>query len=229
MHSGEAMAELTASPTTTPPQTSEARWPAILALFAIVGLRLALPRSLAGSPGWVPLALVTVLVIPTMLARRMQRHGLNQWLGFATTGVVTADTIYSLTLLIRALPGHTLGPTDLLLSATILWTSNILIFASWYWRLDGGGPNARDRRAYHSEGAFLFPQMTLDPGDPDSPVSGWSPGFIDYLFLAFNTSTAFSPTDVPVLSRWAKLLMMVQASISLVTIALLAARAVNIL
>src|ERR1700736_5185346 len=100
------MAELNAAP-----QTTEARWPAILALFAIVGLRLALPRTLAGSPGWVPLALVTILIIPTMLARRMQRHGLNQWLGFATTGVVTADTIYSLTLLIQALPKHTLAPT----------------------------------------------------------------------------------------------------------------------
>jgi hypothetical protein len=229
MHSGETMAELSALPETASPLTPEARWPAIIALFAVVGLRLALPRSLAGSPSWVPLVLVTILVIPTMLARRMRRHSLNQWLGFATTGVVTADTIYSLTLLIRALPKHTLAPTDLLLSATVLWTSNILIFASWYWRLDGGGPNARDRRAYHSEGAFLFAQMTLDPGDPDSPVSGWSPGFIDYLFLAFNTSTAFSPTDVPVLSRWAKLMMMVQASISLATIALLAARAVNIL
>src|SRR5579859_5896923 len=106
MHSVEAMAELTASP-----QTQEARWPAVLALFAIVGLRLTLPRSLAGSPGWVPLMLVTILVISTMLARRWQRHELNHWLGFATTGVVTADTIYSLTLLIRALPQHALTPT----------------------------------------------------------------------------------------------------------------------
>ena len=71
--------------------------------------------------------------------------------------------------------------------------------------------------------------MTLDASDPDSSANGWSPGFVDYLFLAFNTSTAFSPTDVPVLSRWAKVLMMLQSSISLATIALLAARAVNIL
>jgi hypothetical protein len=71
--------------------------------------------------------------------------------------------------------------------------------------------------------------MTLDASDPDSSAKGWSPGFVDYLFLAFNTSTAFSPTDVPVLSRWAKLLMMVQSIISLATIALLAGRAVNIL
>jgi hypothetical protein len=137
--------------------------------------------------------------------------------------------VWSLTLLVASLPTHRLTPTILLRSSAVLWVSNILVFASWYWRLDAGGPNARDRRAVHGEGSFLFPQMTLDASDPDSPANGWSPGFIDYLFLAFNTSTAFSPTDVPVLSRWAKLLMMLQACISLATIALLAARAVNIL
>ena len=212
-----------------PHPNPEARWPAVLGLFAIVGLRLALPRSLAGSPGWVPIALVVVLVIPTMLARRAQRYRLNQWLGYAVTGIVTLDTIWSLALLLMALPAHKEAPAELLRSAIVLWASNILVFASWYWRLDAGGPNARDQREFHGEGAFLFPQMTLDPGDPDSPASGWSPGFVDYLFLAFNTSTAFSPTDVPVLSRWAKVLMMVQSSISLATVALLAARAVNIL
>jgi hypothetical protein len=214
---------------TNPRPNQEARWPAILALFAIVGLRLALPRSLASSPAWVPLVVVTILVIPTLLARRMRRHQLNRWLGFVIVGIVTLDMIWSLSLLVAALLAHKLPPPQLLLSAVILWTSNILVFASWYWRLDAGGPNARERRAVHGEGSFLFPQMTLDASDPDSPANGWSPGFVDYLFLAFNTSTAFSPTDVPVLSRWAKMLMMLQASISLATIALLAARAVNIL
>ncbi|MGA9720197.1 MAG: hypothetical protein WBQ79_18105 [Acidobacteriaceae bacterium] len=214
---------------TNPRPNQEARWPAVLALFAIVGLRLALPRSLALSPAWVPLVIVTVLVVPTVLARRMQRHQLNRWLGFVITVVVTLDMVWSLALLLEAIVAHTLQPAQLLLSAVILWASNILIFASWYWRLDAGGPNARDRRAVHGEGSFLFPQMTLDASDPDSPANGWSPGFVDYLFLAFNTSTAFSPTDVPVLSRWAKLLMMLQSCISLATIALLAGRAVNIL
>jgi branched-subunit amino acid transport protein len=214
---------------TNPYPNIEARWPAILALFAIVGLRLALPRSLSAGPAWVPLGLVTVLVIPSVLARRMERHQLNQWLGFVITGIVTADTVWSLSLLVAALPAHTLTPTTLLRSAGTLWVSNILVFASWYWRLDAGGPNARDRRKVHSEGSFLFPQMTFDKSDPDSTANGWTPGFVDYLFLAFNTSTAFSPTDVPVLSRWAKLLMMLQAIISLATLALLAARAVNIL
>jgi hypothetical protein len=214
---------------TNPSPNPEARWPAILALFAIVGLRLALPRSLSASPAWVPLVLVTLLVIPTELARRMERRKLNRWLGFVITGIVTVDVIWSLSLLVAAIIAHTLQPAQLLLSAVVLWASNILLFASWYWRLDAGGPNARDRRAVHEEGSFLFPQMTLDASDPDSSANGWSPGFVDYLFLAFNTSTAFSPTDVPVLSRWAKLLMMVQSIISLATVALLAGRAVNIL
>jgi len=214
---------------TNPSPNPEARWPAILALFAIVGLRLALPRSLSAGPAWLPLVLVTLLVVPTELARRMERRQLNRWLGFVITGIVTIDMVWSLGLLVAAIIAHKLQPAQLLLSTVILWASNILIFASWYWRLDAGGPNARDRRAVHGEGSFLFPQMTLDASDPDSSANGWSPGFVDYLFLAFNTSTAFSPTDVPVLSRWAKLLMMVQASISLATVALLAGRAVNIL
>jgi uncharacterized membrane protein len=104
------------------------------------------------------------------------------------------------------------------------------VFASWYWRLDAGGPRERERRGVHTDGAFLFPQMTLDQqAKREMGEDRWSPGFVDYLFLAFNISTAFSPTDSPVLSRWAKSLMMVQALISLTTVALLAARAVSIL
>jgi len=115
-------------------------------------------------------------------------------------------------------------------SAAAIWVSNFLVFASWYWRLDGGGPHLRARAPGHSDGAFLFPQMTMHP---DAKIAAgeeeWQPHFVDYLFLAFNTSTAFSPTDVPVLSRWAKILMMLQSMISLLVIALLAGRAVNIL
>ena len=118
----------------------------------------------------------------------------------------------------------------LLRSAATLWVCNILVLACWYWRLDAGGPYRRALCRLHTAGAFLFPQMTLDPDlRKDMRADQWNPGFVDYLFLAFNTSTAFSPTDVPALSRWAKTLMMIQASISLATIALLAARAVNIL
>jgi hypothetical protein len=128
------------------------------------------------------------------------------------------------------LPSRKETPQQLLVSAACLWTSNLLIFASWYWRLDAGGPHQRDLRGAHTDGAFLFPQMMLDPElRKQMGEQHWRPGFVDYLFLAFNTSTAFSPTDVPVLSRWAKGLMMIQAAISLATLAILAARAINIL
>ena len=155
---------------------------------------------------------------------------LSQTLGYVANSVVTLAVGISLALLIARLPSHKDTPNELLRSAATLWVCNILVFACWYWRLDAGGPNQRDLQRSHTDGAFLFPQMTLDPDlRKEMGEDQWRPGFVDYLFLAFNTSTAFSPTDVPVLSRWAKTLMMIQASISLATIALLAARAVNIL
>jgi len=151
-------------------------------------------------------------------------------LGYFTISLVTADMIWSLWRLTYAIPSHIEQPKDMLQSAVALWTSNVLIFASWYWRLDAGGPRARELRGAHVDGAFLFPQMALDKESRrQMGEDTWSPGFVDYLFLAFTTSTAFSPTDTPVLSQWAKLMMMVQALISLATVAVLAARAVNIL
>ena len=203
----------------------EPRWPALVALFSVGLLRFALPDPLAAGPAWLLIAVVAVLAIPTTLARRRGLHTLNAIFGYTTISVVTADMIWSLCLLVAALPAHQISPLDLLRGASALWVSNIIVFASWYWRLDAGGPHARDLRGNHTEGAFLFPQMTMK----NRQDKLWTPGFVDYLFLAFNTSTAFSPTDCPVLTRWAKLLMMLQSLISLATIVLLAARAVNIL
>jgi hypothetical protein len=209
---------------------SEPRWPAVLALFAVGGLRLALPKALSAGPNWLLLAIVSVVLIPMIWSRKGGNHRLNQILGYTVNGIVTVDMAWSLGLLIQALPAHKEAPITLLISASALWITNILVFASWYWRLDGGGPHARELKDSHTDGAFLFPQMTLDPKiRAEMGEQYWSPGFIDYLFLAFNTSTAFSPTDCPVLSRWAKGLMMVQSLISFTTVALLAARAVNIL
>ena len=130
--------------------------------------------------------------------------------------------------LVTTLPAHRTSPVELLRDAGVLYFSNILIFAVWYWRIDAGGPHVRDARRGHETGAILFPQMSFDPNDPNFDPD-WSPDFVDYLFLAFNTSTALSPTDAPVLSRWAKGLMMVQSSISLTILAVLAARAVNVM
>ena len=189
-----------------------------------------LPDSLAVGPKWLLLVVLAGMLIPSMLFRARGVHRVTTILGYAVSGVTTLDMIWSLGLLVASLPKHTLSPQDLLRSASALWVVNILVFATWYWRLDAGGPRAREIRGTHTDGAFLFPQMTLD--DEAKKTMGeqdWSPNFIDYLFLAFNTNTAFSPTDVPVLSRWAKGLMMLQALISFATVALLAARAVNIL
>jgi hypothetical protein len=208
----------------------EPRWPALVALFAVGGLRLAIPGFLSFGPDWLLLIVVGILVIPTVLARRGGNLKLNEVFGYALNVVVTGDMVWSLGLLIGALPSHNVPPQVLLRSAAALWVTNILVFASWYWRLDAGGPNVRDLRESHTDGAFLFPQMTLNAETrAEMGEQYWSPGFVDYLFIAFNTSTAFSPTDCPVLSRWAKVLMMAQSLISFTTVALLAARAVNIL
>jgi hypothetical protein len=208
----------------------EPRWPATIALLAVGGLRFALPDALAIGPDWLILAVVGFLTIPIVITHRSGLNTLNRILGYVISSVVTADMIWSLWLLVAALPSHKEPPVALLRSAAALWVINIIVFASWYWRLDGGGPSARDLRGVHTDGAFLFPQMTLDQQARIAMGEQcWNPGFIDYLFVAFNTSTAFSPTDVPVLSRWAKILMMIQSLISLATVALLAARAVNIL
>ena len=208
----------------------EPRWPAFIAIIAVGGLYAALPRYLIIGPHWLFPAIVSALLVPTVISHGTGHHAVNRFFGFTVNAVVTIGMIASVGLLIRALPAHKETPTDLLLSATFLWFTNILVFALWYWRLDAGGPHGRDKRFGHPEGAFLFPQMTMTPeAKTEAGEHGWSPNFADYLFLAFNTSTAFSPTDVPPLARWAKLLMMLQSLISLTVLALLAARAINIL
>jgi len=207
----------------------EPRWPAWIAIVAVGGLYTALPSYLIVGPRWLFLIIVLVLMLPTIISHFRDHHFLNRVFGFTVTSVVTLGLICSVILLISVLPEHKQSPTELLLSAASLWSTNILVFAVWYWRLDAGGPHGRDKRPGHSEGAFLFPQMTMPAEKPAAGAQAWSPNFVDYLFLAFNTSTAFSPTDAPVLERWAKVLMMLQSLISLTVIALLAARAVNIL
>lgn len=210
----------------------EQRWPALVALLCIGGLDLALPSSLTVGPRWLPLLFVVVLLIPTIITYRAGNERLNHFFGHCVAGVVTVSLAMSVYLLVKALPAHTEAAVQLLKSAILLWITNVLVFASWYWRLDAGGPHMRDAVPGHEDGAFLFPQMTMQQangGLENKDGTLWSPQFIDYLFLAFNTSTALSPADTAVLSRWAKVLVMVQASISLTIIVLLASRAVNIL
>ncbi|MGD1090587.1 MAG: hypothetical protein ABSB35_01205 [Bryobacteraceae bacterium] len=208
----------------------EPRWPALLALLATGALFWALPSTLSVGPDWLVLVLVAVLGVPSLVSGHLGLWRLGLAFGYAASSVVTLANIASLTLLVARLPSHKESPSQLLVASAALWGCNVLAFACWYWRLDAGGPHCRDIQGVHTDGAFLFPQMTLSPEVRlEMGEDQWRPGFVDYLFLAFNTSTAFSPTDVPVLSRWAKALMMIQSCISLATIALLAARAVNIL
>ena len=208
----------------------EPRWQVLIAIVAVTGLYGALPGALTMGPIWLLPAVVIALAAPLLFAHRTGRHRLDSVLGFTLTSVLTLAMIAALGFLIGVLPAHRESPTELLRSAACLWLTNVLVFALWYWRLDAGGPHARDARDVHSNGSFLFPQMTmLRRVEEATGQTRWSPHFVDYLFLAFNTSTAFSPTDTPVLTRWAKMLMMVQSAISLTVLAVLAARAVNIL
>jgi hypothetical protein len=114
--------------------------------------------------------------------------------------------------------------TDILMSGAAVWLTNVIAFSLWYWELDRGGPVAR-MRARRPYPDFVFAQMQ----SPELGPPNWRPGFVDYLFLSFTNATAFSPTDVLPLTPWAKLTMMAQSAISLSTVALVVARAVNIL
>jgi hypothetical protein len=210
----------------------EPRWPAIIAVAAAAALHFALPESLRFGPPWVIAGVVGVLLTAAFVARARGSERGNEMAGWGILVVLTIGLLYGLGMLIAGLVHHSTAAPALLRSAGVLWTTNVLVFATWYWRLDEGGPNERERREAHTQGAFLFPQMTFAPAGGDDSLAErerWRPGFVDYLFVAFNTSTAFSPTDVPVLSRWGKGAMMIQSVISFTTVVLIAARAVNIL
>jgi hypothetical protein len=207
------------------PTIREPRWPALVAMLAAAGVYLALPEPLSLGPSWSLLVIIVLLLIPIFVSDRYGHYKMTRILTFTANGIITISMIASLALLVRGIPEHLETPKALLRSAGALWITNVLVFALWYWKLDAGGPLRRDRRQDLSNSWFLFPQM-LSREEQDL---SWKPNFVDYLFLAFNTCTAFSPTDTAVLSRWAKLIMMVQSLISLTIVVLLAARAVNIL
>src|SRR5271155_3731664 len=201
------------------------RWPAFVAMLATAGVYLALPKNLSEGPRWLLFAIVVILLIPIVATYRRGRYKATRILTLMANGVITVAMIASLVLLVRGIPLHLQTPRELLGSASALWATNILVFALWYWELDAGGPLMRDQPHALCDSSFLFPQML----SKDEKDSTWKPNFEDYLFLAFNTSTAFSPTDTAVLSRGAKVGTMLQSLISLLIIALLAARAVGVL
>jgi hypothetical protein len=203
----------------------EPRWPSLVAMLAAGCLYWSLPEPLSVGPSWGLAAVVSVLLIPIAVTYQRRIYHVGRILTFVANGAITLAMIASLVFLIQGIPKHSEAPEALLRSAAALWITNVLVFAVWYWKLDGGGPLVREGRRAPLDSSFLFPQMMI----PDDRDECWNPVFVDYLFLAFNTSTAFSPTDTAVLSRWAKMGVMLQSLISLTIVALLAARAVNIL
>ena len=210
--------------------TPEPRGQAVLAFLAICAIYLALPRNLVLGPVWLLPTLIVVLLVPTVVSHRVGKQSLNRTLGFVINGITTLALIGSVILLVRALPAHRESPVQLLRSGGLLWLTNVIVFALWYWRLDGGGPTLRQKQKKFGSTSFLFPQMQI-PQDERGQFEcvRWRPRFIDYLFVAFTQSSTFGPTDAPVLARWAKILAMIQILISLTIVVLLISRAVGVL
>jgi hypothetical protein len=208
----------------------EPRGQAVLAFLAICAIYLALPRDLVVGPIWLLPTLIVVLLVPTVVSHRVGKQSLNRTLGFVINGITTLALIGSVILLVRALPGHRESPVRLLRSGGLLWLTNVIVFALWYWRLDGGGPTLRQKEKKFGSKSFLFPQMQI-PHDErgEFACARWRPRFVDYLFVAFTQSSTFGPTDSPLLARWAKIMAMVQILISLTIVVLLISQAVGVL
>jgi hypothetical protein len=208
----------------------EPRWQALAAFLAVAGIYLALPRSLIIGPTWLLPSLILVLLIPTVVSHRTGRRSLNRALGILISAITTIALIASVVLLVRTLPSHRASPLSLLLSGAELWLTNVLVFALWYWRLDGGGPTLRHEQKKFGSTSFLFPQMQIPKDERGQfACAHWRPRFVDYLFVAFTQSSTFGPTDAPILARWAKFLAMIQVFISLSIVILLISRAVGVL
>lgn len=199
-------------------------WPGIVTTFAVALVFWLLPDGLTAGIEDQVLALAVLLPVPWLLTRFLGLHRWTRVIGMLDLLMVTCACLYALGAMISRLPQHLDPPLNLLKAASALWVANVLIFACWYWLLDAGGPLARHGRERHTRdvGAFHFPQM--QNGD-----MRWTPGFIDYLFLAFTTSSSFAPADTYPASQWAKILMMVQSLFAMVTLVVVAARAVNVL
>lgn len=217
-------------------------WFARSSVVVIAALQLMIINKLTLGPQWLAPALEFSLLVPLSMATAWTQgqardateshhwHRVAKWrrgirrLAVTLTALVSIMNLAALVMLVKALlGGHaaTSGQT-LLLDAVNIWATNVIAFALWFWSIDRGGPAARGLTEKEVDD-FLFPQMTLDR------CKDWSPGFADYLYVSFTNATAFSPTDTMPMTGRTKLLMMAESAISLLTIALVAARAVNIL
>jgi hypothetical protein len=219
----------------TPEQLGESSLIPAAAAIVAAALYATLPaKYVSGSSGvldtlrWVVSGLTVVLIVPLALTAPQRHIGHSprrRTIAMFVVGIITAANTASIVLLVhfivngRAVNGH-----ELILAAVRIWCTNVIVFAFWFWQLDSGGPIARLHRERH-EMDFLFPQEAT----PELAPPGWRPQFLDYLYLSFTNSTAFSPTDTMPLTRWAKMLMLVESGASLLLLAMVAARAVNIL
>jgi uncharacterized membrane protein len=200
-----------------------------LAVVAIaIALDVLLPSKLTLGPRWLLPGLEALLLVGLAVAspsRRARHYKRRRAIVLTLVALVSATNAVSLALLVHYLVtgGHETGK-DLILSGALLWVNNVLIFGLWYWELDRGGPV--ERMSHTSDRPdFLFVQMST----PELGPKGWVPGLIDYLYLSFTNSTAFSPTDTMPLTPMAKSLMAGQSLVALITVGLVVARAVNIL
>ena len=197
-------------------------WPAAVAFFLLGAVYALVSDRLTLGPPWWLLALMVLAVPGAIVLRSRGLMRAQRMLGLGTLAATTLAITVSAVYLVDALLRHTVEAPELLRGGALLWVGNVLTFALWYWEVDAGGP--AHRHATHCGSSdFAFPQKVLG----DGYEAHWSPDFIDYLFLAFNTSTAFSPTDTMVLVHRAKLLMMYQSIVSLVTVVVVVARAIN--
>lgn len=212
------------------PMRIEARWPVALAIIVLLALLDLLPSRVRILPRWFPYLLVFALIAPMAAVSISAAKG--RWLRIERIVVylfvVSASflNLSALRFLLSVMLNRSKEVTGLqLLSSSIaVWATNVLVFSLAYWRMDRGGPESRANRM-SAKFDWLFPQ----DGAPEHSPPDWHPVFVDYLFLAFSTATAFSTTDVLPLTSRAKMLMMFESTVSLVTIVTVAARAINIL
>jgi hypothetical protein len=201
----------------------------MLAVLAAIGFQLVLPDTLVGGlgPRWLVPGLEGVIGVALLVANPHHRveSVTLRWASLSLIALVNVANLVSLGELVAKLVTGTSHATGrpLIYASVPIWLTNVLVFGLWYWELDRGGPAARLSSA-HRAPDFLFPQMAAPYASPR-----WAPGFVDYLYTSFTNATAFSPTDTMPLTAWAKMLMMVQSVASLLTVALVFSRAVNIL
>jgi uncharacterized membrane protein len=207
----------------------EPRLPVTIGVLVAIGLEAALPDRVANGQRWATATVAALLLVGIVLANPTRINRRSPALRASTlflVALLSAGNMASGARLIIDLVNAEgiRDPGKLLLTGGAIWLTNVIVFALWYWEFDRGGPVARALapRPYPD---FLFPQMA----SPELAPPGWEPGFTDYFYMSFTNATAFSPTDVMPLSRWAKMTMLLQSAISLMLAALVIARAVNIL